>query len=358
MFTLSEKIRVLNTPGHVRVYEAATNTEVTTTADIADGLTGLDPDVLFVEGYGRFNINQITNIKCRRAVPATQFNQTYTVVAPNGIAVGDAIEVIVSLNTSRYQAEVLIQNEIGAGRTFKFATKPLTAITAAAIRTAIVDGYTEYLAHFNIGTALVEVINGVAADAIIVKGDLAGSVSVDRVEIRRVQQGIATQMPVALATAVVGTNSPAFEGYGLGKFLEESIRMSTPINSDPYAVDAADTRVDLRGAYTEISFDYATSYSENLGTTAADFGHTAIGGPAMGGVAATHSFVLFLNEGTCLAANSAIEKIAAIAVLRTASLAYLTATTTAAPLTAAQERSEVLIYKDNSSKATPALFIV
>jgi hypothetical protein len=350
MFTLSEKIRVLNTPDELRVYDP-TNTEVTTSGAIADG------DTLVVDGYGRFAIDNIMNIKCRRAVPASQDINDYTVVAPTGIAIGDAIEVIVSITTDRYQAEVLTQNYIGQGRTFKFSTLPLTAVTTVAIEAAIVAGYAAWLANFPVGTPLVSITTGAAAgDSVIrVLGDLAGSLTIDRVEIRRVQQGIATQNPVSLALAA--NISDAFEGAGLGKFLEESIRMSTPMNTDPYANDTASTRVDIRGSYTEVTFDYLTSYEENLGTTAADWAHTSIGGPAMGGVAAMHTFTLFLNEATCLAADSAIDKLAAIALLRAAALAYLTATVTAAPLTAAEERSEVLIIADSSSVDTTAAFI-
>lgn len=348
MFTLSEKIRVLNTPAHVRVYSPA-NVERVTAATVANG------DTLFVEGFGRFEIDKISNIKCRRAVAAVADVKDFAVVVPAGLAVGDAIEVIISLTTSRYQSEVLTQNQLGGGRTFKFATAPLTAVTAAAIETAIVAGFQLWLQNFAMGAPLVTVTaSPVVGDIVRVTGDAVGSITIDRLEIRRVQQGIATQVPVSLAMTTIAS---AFEGHGLGKFLEESIRMSVPENTDPYASDAADTRVDLRGAYTEISFDYATSYSENLSTTAADWATSSIGGPAQGGTPATHSFTLFLNEGTSLAADSAIEKLAAIAVLRSTALPYLTNTVIAAPLTVAQEESEVLIYKDNSSKATTATFI-
>ena len=348
MFTLSEKIRVMNTPAHVSVVTPA-NVAVATAGAIAN------TDILKVEGYGRFDIANIANIKCRRSVPASADSKDFAVVAPAGLAIGDAVEVIVSLRTSRYQAEVLTANHIGGGRTFKFATAALTAVTPADIRTAIVAGFASWQALFAIGNPLVTVANGAAATDIMVSGDAAGSITIERVEIKRVNQGIGTQTPVSLAATV--TNSVAFEGAGLGKFLEESVSMSTPMNVDPYAVDTADTRVDLRGAYTEVSFEYATSYEENLGTTAADFGHTSLGGAATGGVAANHSFTLFLNEATCLGADGAIEKLAAIAVLRAGVYAYLTATVVAAPLTAAQERSEVLIYSDNSSVATSAAFI-
>lgn len=350
MFTLSEKIRVMNSASEVQVFDN-TNAVVATSAAVAN------TDRLFIDGFGHFDVDKISNIKMRRAVAATIDSKDFTCVAPAGLAIGDAIEVIVSLETSRYQSEVLAQNYLGNGRTIKFSTAPLTAVTAAAIRTAIVAGWVAFGNLYTKNTPFIEVVNGTAAADIKVQS-LAGyeSVSIPRVELKRIQQGIALQTPVSLAINVV--NSIGFEGSGTGKFLEESIQMSTPMNVDPYASDTAGTVVDLRGLYTELSFEYSTSYEENLGITAADHGHTTVpGGPATGGVAATHSFTLFLNESTMLAANSAIAKLAAIAVLRSAVYAYLTATVVAAPLTAAQERSEVLIYSDNSSVATVAAFI-
>jgi hypothetical protein len=348
MFTLSQKFRILNTPSEVSVVTDAN-------VAVATALAVVNTDVLKVAGYGRFDVAKISNIKCRRAIAASADSKDFTAVAPAGLTVGDAIEVLVSLKTSRYQSEVLTANSIGGGRTMKFCTAPLTAVTPTAIAAAIVAGFEAWKALFTVGNALVTVVAGAGATDVTVSGDAAGSISISRVEIKRVNQGIGSQTPVSLAVSVV--NSIAFEGQGQGKFLEESIRMSTPMNTDPYAVDTASTGVDIRGAYTEITFDYATSFEENLATNGADYGNTSIGGPAMGGVPASHTFTMFLNEATCLAGDSAIELIAAIAVLRAGVYAYLTATVAAAPLTAAQERSEVLIFTDNSSVATSATFI-
>ena len=343
MFTLSEKIRVLNTSDHVRVMSAA-NAVRTTSAAIAG------TDKLFVDGFGSFDIANISNIKLRRAVAATIDSKDFTCVAPAGLAVGDALEVIVSLKTDRYQSEVLVTNSIGGGRTIKFATAPLTAVTATAIRTAIVAGWVAFGNLFTKNTPFIEVIAG-AAGADIKVQSLVGyeSISIPRVELKRMQLGIASQVPVSLVANVI--NSVGGEGHGLGKFLEESVRMANSNNNDQYGSDNTDTRVDIRGAYTEISFDYATSYTANLATTAADFGN------AGNGVAASHSFTLFLNEVSCLAANAAIAKLAAIAVIQAGVMAALTATVVAGPLTAAQERSEVLIM-DTASVATVAAFIV
>jgi hypothetical protein len=349
MFTLSEKIRVLNTPGHVRVYDTS-NAERATSAAIADG------DRLFIEGYGHFMIDDIVNIKLRRAVAPVLYSSDYTVVAPSGIAVGDAVEVAISLDTTRYQGEVLAQNHLGNGRTMRFSTAPLTGITAANIRDAIVAGWAAHLALYPNWSPFIGVANGVAAADIEVSAATGyESISIDRVEIRRTNQGIGTQTYVTLVENVV--NAVGNEGKGQGKFLEESVRMATANNNDPYGVDNTDTQVDLRGEYTEVSFDYKATFTENLGTVAADYGHTGIGGPAMGGVDSVHSFTLYLNESTCLAANSAIAKLAAIAILRAAALSYLTATVTAAPLTLAVEKTEVLIIADESSVATVAAFI-
>jgi len=349
MFTLSEKIRVMNADSEVQVYDPSNSVRATSAA-IANG------DTLRISGYGHFSIDNITNIKCKRAVAPVAESKDFTVVAPAGVAVGDAIEVIISLSTDRYQAEVLTTNHIGGGRTLSFSTAPLTGVTVADIRAAIIAGWTAWLNLYTSNTPFIGVTAGAAATDIEVAA-LAGyeSIHIDRVEIRRVNQGIGSQAPVSLAVNVV--NAVGTEGHGQGKFLEESIRMATPMNTDPYGVDTSSTQVDLRGSYTEVSFDYLTSYEENLGTTAADYAQTSIGGPAIGGVAATHSFTLFFNENTMLAANGAIAKLAAIALLRAGAVASLTATVTAAPLSAAAERSEVMIIADESSVATVAAFI-
>jgi hypothetical protein len=350
MFTLSEKIRVINSPSDITVFDN-TNTVVATTAAIVNG------DELRIPGFGKFNTDNIVNIKCRRAVPASVDSKDFTVVAPAGVAIGDAIEVVISVDTDRYQAEVLAQNHIGNGRTIKFSTEPLTGVSAANIRTAIVAGWNSWLALFTVAQPFISVTAGVAATDIEVASTPGyESVTIKRVEIRRTNQGIGTQPLIPLAVAVV--NSVGTEGKGQGKFLEESIRMATPYNTDPYGVDTFATGVDLRGQYTEVSFEYATEYLENLGTTAADYAHTAIGGPAVGGVPANHSFTLFLNEDTCLGTNGAIHKLAGIAVLRAGVLAYLASTVNAAPLSAADERAEVLIFTDESSVATSAAFIL
>jgi hypothetical protein len=339
MFTLSEKQRVINTPDSVRVFSAA-NVERTTSAAVAA------TDKLFIEGFGHFDLASISDIKLRRGRAAVLESKEFTVTAPVGVAIGDAIELSVEVATTRYQSELNVASRLGQSRTFNFVTKPLAAVTAAAIRTALVQAYTDFAAEFSMGDLAFEVTAGTAAADIRITA-LSGyeSISFKRVAIRRSNQGIGSQSFVALALNV--TIAEGFEGEGLGKFLEESIRMATPGNNDPYGVDNADTRVDLRGTYTALTFTVSTTYQENLSTLAADHGP----------LPATHKFVLYLNEATCMAANSAVAKLAAAAILRAAALSSLTATVTAAPLTLAEEKSEVLILANGSSVATSAAFI-
>ena len=338
-FSLSDKQRVINTPDSVRVFSAA-NVERTTSAAVATG------DKLLIEGFGHFDIDSITDIKLRRGRAAVNESKQYAVTAPAGIAIGDAVEIRVEMDTTRYQSELAITSRLGGSRTVVIATKPLTAVTAAAIRTALVTAYADFAAEFAIGQLPFEITAGTAAaDVRLTTLGEYTSVTFKRVEIRRSNQGIGSQPWVSLAVNV--TIASAFEGENLGKFLEESIRMATPGNNDPYGVDTNDTRVDLRGTYTALYFEVSASYTENLSTLAADHG------PLL----ATHKFVLYLNESTCLAANSAVAKLAAVALLRATALASLTATVTAAPLSLAAEKSEVLLINDASSVATVAAFI-
>lgn len=338
MFTLGDKLRVLNTEADVVVRTAAGAAVATSAAIVAT-------DSIYVEGFGSFLISDITDMKLHRAVTPVVESKDYTCVAPAGIAIGDAIEVAVYLKTSRYQSE-LKNNFIGAARPIYFSTAPLTAVTAAAIRTAIVTAWTEWKLQFNNTDAPINVINGAAATDIMVNAT-AGyeSVSVTKVEIRRSNSGIGSQSPVKLAVNV--TNALGNEGLGTGKFLEESVKMATAENTNPYGLDQTGTGVDIRGEYTSVTFEIGTTYDENLSTLAADHGP----------LAARHRFTLFMNESTMLAANGAISKLAAAAILAAVANAGSTTTAQTAPLTRAQEETESLIIENGNSVATVAAFI-
>jgi hypothetical protein len=338
MFTLSDKQRVLNTPASVKVFSPA-NSERTTSAAIAAG------DKLLIEGFGHFDIDSITDIKCKRARVAANESLDFTVVAPTGVAIGDVIEVKIEMSTSRYQSELFVHDKLGGSKPMVFTTAPLTAVTAAAIATAIAAGYTAFNNTFPKGNYPVVVSNPSSAVVRTVTASGYESVKVESFSIRRANQGIGTQTFFKLAIAA--TNTVGFEGENLGKFLEESIRMATPGNTDPYGVDNNETQVDVRGAYTAVYFTVSAPFTENLSTLAADHGP----------LPASHQFVIYLNESTCMAANSAAAKLAAIALLRATALATLTATLTAAPLSLAAEKSEVMILADASSVATVAAFI-
>jgi len=340
MFTLSDKQRVLNTASHVRVYSSA-NVERTTAAAVATG------DTLLIEGFGSFPIDSISDIKMRRAVPAVKESKDFTVVAPAGIAIGDAIEVRVQMTTSRYQSELAVQARLGGAHLFTFTTAPLTGTSVATIRTAIIAGLASQKALFPNGVYPFSVATGTAASDInLITVSGYESVTFDRVEIRRSNVGIGNQPFLGLALAV--TNAVGSEGKHLGKFLEESVHMGTGLNNATYGVDTADTRVDIRGSYTALYFTLDTSYLEDLSIVAAD------NGP----LPARHKFTVWLNEATCLGTDSAIHKAAAVAVVREAALASLTAVGyTAAAITRAQEESEILFIANENSVATAAAFI-
>jgi hypothetical protein len=334
MFTLSDKQRVLNQPSSVRAF-TPTGTEVTIAANIAA------TDKFLIEGFGHFDIAAITDIQCRRARAAAAEVQNFTVTAPAGIAVGDVVEVVIAMDTARYDSTLFVQDRLGGVKPMVFTTAPLTAITTTAIATAIAAGFTAYVNTFPKGVFQLAVTNPSAGVVRTTVGAGYEAITVRSFSIRRNNQGIGLQPFVALAGTVT---TAGFQGEGLGKFLEESIRMNTPITSNVYGVDNAETQVDLRGLYTAVYFTVQANYDENLSTVAAD--HSPLN--------ATHDFVVFLNEATCLAANSAIAKLASVAFLRgtagngNAALG-MTTTVAAAPLTLAQEKSEVLIKADGSS---------
>jgi hypothetical protein len=356
MFTLSEKIRVMNSADEIKVLDpAVAETAAVPGVPRVAGASAAG-DRLLVEGFGDFDTARIKKFKMRRATIAVQDSSDYTTVAPAGLAIGDVIEVIVTIDTGRQSAEVLAANRINGGRSFVFQTAALTVTTPTAIAAAIVAGMVAWKALFNIGNPLINVIAGAALTDIMVNGNVGGDIDIDRVELRRITQGAAfVTAPVTLAESVV--NAIGSEGHGTGKFLEESIRMANGLNTDIYGVDNATTQVDIRGSYTELSFEYASSYSSNLATNAADYGNSGLGGPAVGGVGACHSFTLFVNETTMA---SSMEILADLMIANQAVAPLLTNTTLnviAAPLTGAQELIEGLIITDNSSVATSAAFI-
>jgi hypothetical protein len=317
MFTLGTKQRVINKASDVTIRNASGSAVATVAA--VDYAT----DSLNIAGYGSFKFAAMTDIKFHRGAAAVAQKQDFRAVKPGDTQIGDAIEVIITLNTGRYQAEVLAQNFIGNGRSIKFSTLPLAANTADAIRTAIVAGWDKYKELFAIGTPFLEVSNGTASSDILTTVNSGfESITVEKVEIKRVAQGIATQAAVKLAAiASVSGNVAGSEGKGTGKFLEESIKMATCYNTDPYAVDTTDTVVDIRGLYS------------------------------------TLTFTVFLNEASSgmVGANNVFQLTAQAVVDLAAVLSTVSVSAISAPTTA-QLTTESLILGTGASVATAANF--
>jgi len=308
MFTLSEKIRVINSDADIQILSATGVLATTTAAIVASGTPALDYEYgsIAIPGFGKFPISaataaerQIVSFIKATSVAPTANVKDFTVVSPTAsLAIGDAIEVIVSIETSRYQSDVLTTNQIGGGRTVKFSTAPLAAIAATDIRTAIVAGWATYKDLFAIGTPSIEVTASAVATNKVRVAAAPGfeSITITKVEIKRVAQGAGFQTPVKLVETLITAGT---EGRGTGKFLEESVRMATGLNNDPYGIDTTGTQVDLRGTYTEYSFTINAPYTEKLSTLAAD------NGP----LPATHKFVLYVNEVTGAGTNGAIARL-------------------------------------------------
>jgi hypothetical protein len=336
MFTLSDKQRVLNQPASVKAFTPA-GAEVTVAANI------VATDKLSIDGFGHFDIAAITDIQCRRARPAVAESATFAISVPAGLAVGDAIEVKVEMDTARYDSTLFVQDRLGGTKPMVFTTAPLAAVTAAAIATAVNAAYTAYVNTFPKGTFQITV-GGAGTNITTLANAGYEHLTVRKLSIKRLSDSQFLFSPIALPKVVVAAG---FQGEGLGKFLEESIRMNTPITSNVYGVDNTETQVDLRGSYTAVYFTVQANYNENLSTIAAD--HAPLN--------ATHDFVVFLNEATCNGANSAISKLASIALLKAGTNGMTAAVVTAANLTLALEKSEVMLVAAGGSVATVAAFI-
>ncbi len=150
MFTLGEKERILNADADVKVFTNV-NAEVTTSAAVA--LT----DEIRITGFGKFAIADITNIKLYRAQAAVNESKDFTLAAPAGISVGEALEVSVRIKTDRYQSE-LKNNFIGGGRPIIFTTAALTGVSAANLRDAVVTAWGVFTSQFHTSAHTISVL--------------------------------------------------------------------------------------------------------------------------------------------------------------------------------------------------------
>lgn len=337
MFTLSDKQRVMNTNSDLVIRDAAG-------AAVAAGAVA-STDTIDIAGFGKFDVADIIDIKMSRARAAVGEDKDYTTVAPAGLAVGETIQLKVELLSSRYDGD--IQNDfIGGSTPLVFSTAALTAVTPTAIATAIAAAFAQFKLQFFNAAIPVEITAGTTAGDIQIAVNTGYEfVTVGKVTVKRSAQGIASQQEVALAVAL--TTAVGTEGLGLGKYLEESVRMATWNNLNPYAVDTTGTGVDIRGEYTEVYFVINKPYEENLSTLAA----------GNGPLPATAAYTVWMNETTMNGTGLATALMAEVAVLAAAANANVTVTTIAAPLTRAQEETEALIIADSSSVLTPALFV-
>jgi len=337
MFTLNEKQLVLNANADVRVFDPITGTAHVASTPI------VSTDSISIKGFGTFPILAITDFKARRASAPVAEVTDWLVTAPTGIAVGDAIETKVTYKTSRYAGEDAI-NYIEGSRPIIFQTAALTGITAANIRDAVVLGWAAYLATFAKFDPKITVTADGVADLRVTVATGHEYLKIVKVEIRRIVQGAGSQTAVSLAKTTITAGK---EGDGQGKFLEESIRMATPMTTNPYGIGGDDWRVDVRGSYSQVYFKVAASYDESIIPHGSDI--TA---------SAEHTYMIYLNEANCLGSDNALENLAEVGVIVAGLLSNVAVTAIAAPLTRAQEEVEALIISTGASVATAANFIV
>lgn len=340
MFTLGEKFRVLNTDADVVFYDASNNA-ITTSALIAS-----TPATYFkVKGFGKFTLADLTSFTGSRAKAAAVEVAKFTTVGPVGYAIGNVIEARITLNTERYEGE-LANNYIVGSRPIVIQTAPLTAATTADITAKIVAAYTAYKSLFNKANFVLASLTDVGGDIVSTIATGYEGVAVAKIEISISAQGSGTYPKTNLAKVAFSTyGTQGTQGRGLGKFLEESIRVSTADNIRAYGMNAeADTTVDLRGSYTQFNWRMTANYDHALGNDSVDFKPTA-----------EHDFTLFLNEATCnTASTGAITRMASGVVLKGAPAA---STIAAGSVTTANYATIALLDKTDASVATAALFI-
>ena len=334
MFSLGEKLRVLNTNADVAVYDG-TNAVYNPVGQTAAQILAVSAagGYFTVSGFGKFLMANLTDFRASRGAAAVAEIADFAVVAPTGVAVGNVIEARITTKTERYQGE-LATNYIGGGRPVVIQTAPLIGTTNADIAAAIVAAWTSYKTVFAKSTPVFNLaVNG----GTNVRSTVAAgyeSISVVKIEISISAQGAGSYPKTSLARTVITAGT---QGRGLGKFLEESIRVSTAENTRAYGLtDAIDTQVDLRGTYTQFNWDLQANYDEVLGNDSSDLKPLA-----------NHKFSLWLNETNCLSATTgAITKLASL--VAGLGVPALPGATIAAP-SLAQFSAAPLIYKDDSS---------
>jgi len=282
MFTLGEKFRVLNTSSDVTLFDGAT--ALTTTALVAAAAKATT--FIKIKGFGKFDLASMTDFRGVRAKAAAVEVATHVVVAPVGVAIGNVIEARITLNTERYEGE-LANNYITGSRPIVIQTAPLTAIAINDIGAAIDAAYVKYKSLFNKSNNVLSTLTNVAGTLTSTIATGYEGVAVAKIEISISAQGSGTYPKTTLVKTVTTAGT---QGRGLGKFLEESVRVSTADNIRAYGMNAeADTTVDLRGSYTQFNWRMTANYDHALGNDSVDFKPTA-----------EHDFTLFLNEATCL----------------------------------------------------------
>jgi hypothetical protein len=317
MFTLGEKFRVLNTSADLEVYDTAVSTSLQR-ATVADIKLATKATTYFkIKGFGKFALSDITEFYGIRAKAATAEVSTNLVVVPTGLAPGNVIEARITLATERYEGE-LANNYITGGRPIVIQTAPLTTIGANDIAIAVAAAWNAYVGLFNKATFAISTITAPGAGVITVTmASGYEGVTLSKIEISISAQGSGTYPKTKLVKTVTTAGS---QGRGLGKFLEESIRVGTADNVRTYGMNASsDTSVDVRGSYTQFNWRMTANYDHALGNDSVDFKPTA-----------EHSFTLFLNEATCMTAAN--DTTSALAINRMSELvlkaALLTPVTT------------------------------
>lgn len=344
MFTLGEKFRVLNTSSDVEVYDTTTSTTVPRSTATLVAASTKATTYFKIKGFGKFDLASMVDFRAARAKAAAVEVATHLCVVPVGLAVGNVIEARITLNTERYEGE-LANNYIVGSRPIVIQTAPLTGIAINDIGLAIQTAYTAYKSLFNKANFVLNtLVNGAGTLTSTIATGYEG-VSVAKIEISISAQGSGSYPKTTLAKTV---STAGTQGRGLGKFLEESVRVGTAENVRTYGMNSTvDTTVDLRGSYTQFNWRMTANYDHALGNESVDFKPTA-----------EHDFTLFLNEATCMdvangtTSTKAINLLAAAIVLTAAPAPVAIA----APIPTSTYGTVALLDKADASVLTTILF--
>jgi len=228
-----------------------------------EGVT-LDGDVLKIKGYGAFDKTKAAPITDKPSQPPAKSQKEFDTGTIPGLASGDSLSVVLTYKSMR-NISSQARNYIEDGKKIAFSTAPIVGtgasgeVTAADAATAIMTAYDAMFNRSGVEEQVIELYTTHPSPVYALKAmavqTYAGFIEIDYMEVK-VIQATKTRDVVPYRLTEGGVVKSA-SGHGQGKFLEESRRMGTFLNSAPYQAQIGGNSqgIDVRGTYRMVAFE-------------------------------------------------------------------------------------------------------